>query len=64
MAKVYGQVAGGRPLEKSANTVAELKSQMAVNGDHTALINGSPAADSQTLKDYDIVTFAAKVKGA
>ena len=64
MAKVYGQIAGGRPVEKTASTVAELKDAMAVNGEHSALINGQPVSDEAPLKDYDVVTFAAKTKGA
>lgn len=64
MAKVFGQVAGGRPIEHEATTVAELKEKMAVNGEHSALIDGQPVADSATLSDYNVVTFAAKVKGA
>lgn len=64
MAKVFGQIAGGRPVEHEANTVKELKDIMAVNGDHSALIDGKPVDDNATLGDFNVVTFAAKVKGA
>jgi len=64
MAKVFGQVAGGRPLEHEASTIKELKEKMAITGDHSALIDGKPVDDSATLSDYNVVTFAAQVKGA
>ena len=61
--KAFGQVAGGRPKALDAKTVAEARLEMAVNGDHTALVDGKPADDSTALKAFDIVTFAPKVKG-
>ena len=65
MAKVFGQVAGGRPEEKNANNIGDLRSQMELASSYTATINGEPSSsDTQSLSDYDVVIFAPAVKGA
>lgn len=64
MAKVYGQVAGGRPVEKDAATVGELRGKMEIPSGHSASINGRSASDGDSLADYNVVTFAPQVKGA
>lgn len=64
MAKVIAQVVGGtvKP-DVEAETVADVKRLMDA-GTYTATVNGEPATDSHTLRDYDFVSLAPAVKGA
>jgi hypothetical protein len=47
----------------SGNTVQSILDQMDVQSNVTATVNGEPAELSQTISDYDFVTFSKAVDG-
>ena len=55
------KVAGGQEQVIEADTVAQA-AEIAGATNHSACINGEPAEFSDTLEDYNWVTFAPKVK--
>ncbi len=65
MAKnVQAQVAGGEIKQyRGVDEVSDLREKIGLGKDHTATINGEPAADGDELNDYDFVSFAPAVKG-
>lgn len=62
MAQVKVQVAGGAQQEKDAATVGELRSQLGVDDNAQASVNGEPASDGYQLRKNDFVTFSKPVK--
>lgn len=64
MAKVQAQVVGGSIIPKEATTIADLKSQMNLEGNYQATVNGEPQDSDYELSDYEFVSFAKQVKGA
>lgn len=61
---IIGQVAGGtKTVIDNVGTVQEVKQRLGATEGYTAAINGSPADDSQSLNDGDMVTFSKAVKG-
>lgn len=54
---------GGAPVLKSANTVAELATQLNLGNNLSVSIGGESADYSTELEDYDFVSFGEKVKG-
>jgi len=60
---VTGMVTGGQPKILAANSVAEVKAELGLDGNYSATINGEPASLSDSLSDYDFVSFAESVKG-
>lgn len=64
MAKnITAQVTGGAPKIVEACKVCDVKSKLGLSGSYSATVNGQPASEGDTLKDYDFVSFAASVKG-
>ena len=65
MAKtITAQAIGGeQKTNLEADTVADLKEQLGLNGNYTATVNGQPADEDQELVDFNHVTFAPSVKG-
>jgi sulfur carrier protein ThiS len=61
---IIAQVSGGekRVLENHS-TVAQVKATMGCTEGFTAMINGSPAADSDALDEGDFVSLSKAVKG-
>jgi sulfur carrier protein ThiS len=60
---VIAQILGGeKRILDGVNTVADVKAKMGASG-YAAAVNGSPADDSQTLSEGDIVTLSKAVKG-
>lgn len=61
--KITVQAAGGNPRTlESAATVGDAKRAVGLPN-HTALVNGNPAADSASLPDYAFITLSENVKG-
>lgn len=60
---VTAVVTGGQPKVVEACTVADAKSKLGLSGSYTATVNGSPASETQDLRDFDFVSFAESVKG-
>lgn len=61
-ASVTVKVIGGEKKIIEAATVGEAKQMMGVPS-YVATLNGSPASDSQELKEDDFLSLAAPVKG-
>ncbi len=63
--KVRAQVLGGTEKEISANasTVNDVKNELGLSGDYTAQINGEDAEMSDSISDFQFITFAKAVKG-
>ena len=59
------KILGGQEkvLEVFTGTVGDLKASMNVPN-HTALVNGQPAADDDTIASFSFVRLAPAVKGA
>ena len=60
---VKALVAGGVVKDLAAGTVAEAKAALGLSGNYSALINGVPAKDSDTLRVNDFLSFSESVKG-
>ena len=64
MADISAKVTGGSlEIFEDVNTVSELISEMGLEGNYTAMINGSPADLSDSLTDDDFVSLTKSVKG-
>lgn len=65
MAKqVQGQVAGGEvKVYGDVATVGDLRQKIGLDRANTATVNGEPAEDAHTLRDYDFVGFAKATAG-
>lgn len=57
------QALGGSPKVISADSVQDAFNALGLSGNYTASINGEPANMTDTLNDYEHVTFAQAVKG-
>ncbi len=60
---VTAQVLGGTPKVITAETVQDALNALNLTGNYTASINGETAELTDTLEDYNFVSFAAAVKG-
>lgn len=61
---VIAQVFGGeKKVLDGVSTVADVKAKMGCTANYAALVNGSPAADSDELSEGDFVTLSVAVKG-
>jgi hypothetical protein len=63
MAKVSAKVLGGEIQEIEATTVGEAKTQMGLEGNYSATVNGAAATDSTPLSDFQMINFSESVKG-
>lgn len=64
MAKnITAQALGGQAKVIEADTVSDAFNQLGLSGNYTASINGEPASMSDSLEEYNFVTFAQAVKG-
>lgn len=63
MAKVIVQVTGGAKQEIQAENIGQVKIVLGAQG-YTANLNGNPAKDTDSVREYDFVTLAPAVKGA
>lgn len=57
------QALGGQPKVIEANTVAEAFASLGLTGNYTASVNGNPAQMSDSISEYNFVSFAQAVKG-
>lgn len=62
MAKVTVKTLGGTPMEKTAETVGELKRLLGFTN-YTATVNKEAQDDSYRLEDDDYVVLTQNVKG-
>ena len=61
---VIAQVSGGsKKVLDGVNTVSDVKRELGATDGYTAMVNGSPAQDNDSLEDSDVVTLAKAVKG-
>lgn len=60
---ITAQVLGGQPRVIEASTVKEAFDLLNLSGNYSASINGEPADLSDSLEDYNFVSFAPAVKG-
>ena len=64
MAKnITAKVVGGEAEVVEANTVQDAFNALGLDGSYTATVNGQAADFSQSLSDYQFVSFSEKVKG-
>lgn len=65
MAKnVTAQVLGSQAkVLDHASSIADAKSQLGLDGNYTATVNGEPADMEDELEDYSFVSFTKSVKG-
>lgn len=63
MASVVGCVLGGSPQRLQADTVADVKRTLGLDGNYTASVDGEPADDGTLLSDEQFVSLAPAVKG-
>lgn len=63
MARVTVQVAGGSEKQVEAESIADLKEQLGLEG-YTASVDGEPADDSHQLENFQFVSLSQQVKGA
>lgn len=63
MASVIGSVAGGDPIRVEADTVADVKAELGLEGSFTATVDGETASEDTLLSDNQYVCFAQAVKG-
>lgn len=64
MAKVTAQVVGGQAQTfDGISTVSEALSELGLEGNYNATVNGEPADLDEELPDFAFVTFAKSVKG-
>lgn len=66
--KVYSQIVGqsqAQPVELPAgSTIEDLRDELDISETYTAKVNGVDATDATELRDYAVVVWAEKVKGA
>jgi len=61
---VTAQVLGGEPtVLEGVETVGDALSELGLEGNYTATVNGDPADMSQELEDYEFISFSSAVKG-
>lgn len=61
------QVSGGRSIQASVSeirTVRDARVKAGIAGqNHTAMINGSPAKDTDSVCNFSFITFSPAIKG-
>ena len=63
MTSVIGSVVGATPRRLHAETVGEVRDQLAIADTYTAMVNGEPADDNTLLDEENFVSFSPAVKG-
>lgn len=65
MNNVIAQILGGsKQVFDGVNTVADVRTKLALGANYEATVNGEPAKDNESLNEGDYVAFSQAVKSA